>query len=307
MIASRRNILVLIKILITVMCFVLMFWYIGTDRIIEAFSNVNISIILLAFLLTPVCLVVKVYRWYLLARSVDTTVTFGHAILSYLAGLCLAVITPFATGELARGCYFSNRAEMTGKVFIDKLVDLTVVTVFTLLGIIFVPDYPLLKITACAPLAALLIIWVMRKWAAKILASIAQRTKIAALEKLGNAFATISTVLLLKIFFLAFVFFALFYFQAYVILRAFGGTPQLTTLLFFPLITLSTIIPVTIGGLGIREWAAVILLEQFDISKAVASSTFFTHFILINFIPALVGAFFVQRLIHKKDMHRDAV
>ncbi len=279
-----------------------MFWYIGVDKLIDTFLNASWTLLGVALAMTPICLFVKTIRWYFLVRSVDDSISYKDAVLSYLAGLCLAVITPFASGELARGCYFKDRAASTGKVFIDKLVDLTVVAIFTLSGILFTVGYIQIKLISGAALIILIVIWFIRKPFSRFCDFLSVRFKIAAIAKIGTAFAEIKTKLLIKIFALAFLFFAMFYFQAFVILTAFFKQPPLATILFFPLITLSTIIPVTIGGLGIREWAAALLLKQFDIPEAVAVNTFFMHFILINFIPALIGAPFVQRLINNKQI-----
>jgi len=298
---SKKKLLITAKIIITLLCFGLMFWYIGVDKLIDTFLNASWILLGIAFAMTPVCLFVKTIRWYYLARSVDDSITYKDAVLSYLAGLCLAVITPFATGELARGCYFKDRAASTGKVFIDKLVDLTVVAIFTLAGILFTVGYIQIKFISIAALVILITIWFIRKSFSRFCEFLSKRFKIAAIAKIGVAFAEIETKLLIKIFALAFLFFAMFYFQAFVILNAFFNQPPIATILFFPLITLSTIIPVTIGGLGIREWAAALLLKQFDIPEAVAVNTFFMHFILINFIPALIGAPFVHRLIRSKQ------
>ncbi|RLD12454.1 MAG: hypothetical protein DRI44_00535 [Chlamydiae bacterium] len=298
---SKKKLLIGAKIVITLLCFGLMFWYIGIDKLIDTFLNASWILLGIAFAMTPICLFVKTIRWYYLARSVDDSITYKDAVLSYLAGLCLAVITPFATGELARGCYFKDRAASTGKVFIDKLVDLTVVAIFTLAGVLFTVGYIQIKFISVAALIILITIWFIRKSFSRFCEFLSQRFKIAAIAKIGIAFAEIETKLLVKIFALAFLFFAMFYFQAFIILNAFFNQPPIATILFFPLITLSTIIPVTIGGLGIREWAAALLLKQFDIPEAVAVNTFFMHFILINFIPALIGAPFVHRLIRSKQ------
>jgi len=301
----NKKILIAVKIVITVLCFALMFWYIGVGKLIDTFLGASWAMIAVALALTPVCLFVKTIRWFFLARSVDESITYKDAVLSYLAGLCLAVITPFATGELARGCYFKDRASSTGKVFIDKLVDLTVVAVFTLVGILFTVGYIQIKLVSAAALIIIIAIWFIRKSFSRLCKTISNRTGIESFSRIGIAFSEINTKLLFNIFLLAFLFFALFYFQAYVILTAFFEHPPIATTLFFPLITLSTIIPVTIGGLGIREWAAALLLKQFNIPEAVAVNTFFVHFILINFIPALAGAPFVQRLIRSKQLPKD--
>jgi uncharacterized membrane protein YbhN (UPF0104 family) len=303
---SGKKLVVAIKLLITILCFALMFVFIGPARIADTFRQASIPFILIALCMTPVCLVVKIYRWFLLARSVDSSISFRQASSSYLAGLCLAVITPFATGELARGLYFQNRAELTGKVLIDKLVDLTVVALFTVVGIAFASGYLQVKIIAVLALIAMIVIWFLRPVVSAVCTRLSKSFHLAFLEKIGKAFMEIESTLLIKIFGLGLLFFALFYLQAFVLLNAFQSNPPLKAVVFFPLITLSTIIPVTIGGLGIREWAAAFLLAPLGISSAVAVSTFFTHFIVINFIPGLAGAPFVQHLAHKSSGSPDS-
>jgi len=296
---SKKQLVIVIKLLVTILCFVLMFIFIGTDKLAAVFRQASIPAILIALCMTPVCLAVKIYRWYLLARSVDTSISYRQAATSYLAGLCLAVITPFATGELARGLYFQHRAELTGKVLIDKLVDLTVVALFTAVGIAFASGYLQVKIIAVLSLTVMLVIWFLRPIVSAACTRLSKLFHLAFLEKIGKAFLEIESKLLITIFGLALLFFGLFYLQAFVLLHAFQSNPPFKALVFFPLITLSTIIPVTIGGMGIREWAAAFLLAPLGISSAVAVSTFFTHFIVINFIPGLAGAPFVQHLAHK--------
>lgn len=294
-----KKLVVALKLLITILCFALMFTFIGFSNLAGTFRQASIPVILVSLCMTPVCLAVKIYRWFLLARSVDTSISYRQAATSYLAGLCLAVITPFATGELTRGLFFQHHAELTGKVFIDKLVDLTVVALFTTAGIAFATGYLQVKIVAGIALAAMLVIWFLRPVVSNVCTWLSRSVRLAFLEKTGKAFMEIETNLLLKIFGLAFLFFGLFYLQAFILLHAFQPDPPAKAVLFFPLITLSTIIPITIGGMGIREWAAAFLLDPLGISSAVAVNTFFMHFIIINVIPGLAGAPFVQRLAYK--------
>jgi uncharacterized protein (TIRG00374 family) len=273
-----------------------MAWYVGPHRLLDALRQADPRILFGAVCLTPISLAVKITRWWVLARSVDAHIRWRDAAGSYLAGLCLAVITPFASGELARGLWFQQRAELTGKVLVDKLLDLTVVALFTVTGIIWIPGYVPLKIV-CAVMAVVMAgAWSVRRWLGALGMRIGEKLRRPALVRLCEAVRHIETRVLGTIVLLAALFFVLFYAQAFVLLKGFAPSAPARTLTVFPLITLSTIVPITIGGLGIREWAAALLLRHFEISDAVAVNAFFMHFIVITFIPGLLGAPLVQRL-----------
>ncbi len=78
---------------------------------------------------------------------------------------------------------------------------------------------------------------------------------------------------------------------------AYGESFPAEVVLYFPVITLSTILPITIGGLGVREGTAIYFLKRYQIPEAVAFNTFFTHFVIANVLAGLLGAiiFLVSR------------
>jgi uncharacterized membrane protein YbhN (UPF0104 family) len=81
---SKKKLLIVAKIVITILCFGLMFWYIGVDKLIDTFLNASWILLAVALAMTPVCLFVKTIRWYYLARSVDDSITYKDAVLSIL-------------------------------------------------------------------------------------------------------------------------------------------------------------------------------------------------------------------------------
>ncbi|MCF7912578.1 MAG: flippase-like domain-containing protein [Candidatus Cloacimonetes bacterium] len=66
-----------------------------------------------------------------------------------------------------------------------------------------------------------------------------------------------------------------------------------------PLVQAGNLLPVTISGLGIREYLAVSVYPSLGISKELAVSCALTIFILSNLLPALVGLFI---LLFKSDI-----
>ena len=76
--------------------------------------------------------------------------------------------------------------------------------------------------------------------------------------------------------------------RGYIDIRSKEGKGTEITL-YFPIITLSTILPIAIGGVGIREWTAILLLRRFGVPESAAFNTFFVHFVVVQLLPALAG------------------
>ncbi len=272
--------------------------WVGPYRMIDSLLASNLSLVTLSLLFTPAIIGMRALRWQLLVGR-RANFSYCQALCSYLAGLVLATITPLAAGEVGRGLFArrGNRAELTGKVIVDKLTDLVSVLVFASGGLLLSADPParsvglaLLIGVVCTGSVAVLIFrsgWgraVARHW---------PWLEWFRISDVINGMATIRLSQLGVNGCLSLVGFALFYSQAFVMLRAFWPTASWEVVPYFPIITLSTILPIGIGGVGVREWTAVLLLRQFAIPEAVAFNTFFSHFVVVQVLPSLVGAYVI--------------
>jgi uncharacterized membrane protein YbhN (UPF0104 family) len=272
--------------------------WIGPKEIWNSLLSSDPGLLGLSLLLTPIIITIKTLRWLLLART-ESPLTFRGALSSYLAGLTLATLTPLAAGEAGRGFFVrtGDRAGLTGKVLLDKLVDLSTVGIFACIGLL------LTKESAAREASVLLLIAIVVAWAVLLL--LPARLKKLPLDTSGGWLVRLRipdvisglintprpTLALNAV--LALIGFAVFYGQAFVLLRAFYPEAPLSAIPYFPIITLSTILPIAIGGLGIREWTAVLLLKQFGIPEAAAFNAFFVHFVVVQLLPSIAGAFII--------------
>jgi uncharacterized membrane protein YbhN (UPF0104 family) len=60
--------------------------------------------------------------------------------------------------------------------------------------------------------------------------------------------------------------------------------------LTFPLVVLTNVLPITIGGLGVREAAAAALLSHYGVSPADAALAALLMFGINTALPGIVGA-----------------
>ena len=70
--------------------------------------------------------------------------------------------------------------------------------------------------------------------------------------------------------------------------------------LLYPIIILINILPLTIGGIGIREGASMITLSKFGIPPEAAVNASFLLFCANTLIPGLIGALFFSKAEFKR-------
>ena len=289
-----------VKALFTAALIGLIVAWVGPHRILGSLLTSDPSLVALGLVFTPAVIGLKALRWQLLVGR-RAEFSYLAALRSYLAGLVLATVTPVAAGEVGRGLFVQrgNRAELTGKVVIDKLTDLVSLTGFAGGGLLLSGSPPartaglvlLIGVVLAATLALLArkaaqgqgnAGWRRWPWL--------ERFRISGVL---DGMAAIRPAQLGVNVCLSILGFVVYYSQAYLMLRAFWPTASWEVVPYFPIITLSTILPIGIGGVGVREWTAVLLLRQFAIPEAVAFNAIFSQFVIVQVLPSLVGAYVI--------------
>jgi uncharacterized membrane protein YbhN (UPF0104 family) len=282
----------------------LILWWANPAVILESLQSAQLGVLGLAVLLTPVVIALKIWRWLLLARTVNPDFSVPDAARSYLVGLALATVTPLAAGEAMRGMFVKggSRAQLTGKTILDKFIDLATLSLFAGVGLLFIDDSlkrgigALLCFVFVAFVFALVVITPRLSGKLDHLTGIWAKLRI---PQVTDAVLHTPGSQLLRTILISLVGFCVYYVQVMIVMRAFLPEASLELMVYFPIITLSTILPIGVGGTGVREATAVILLGTFGVDKAIAFNTFFIHFIIVQGFPSILGAIFLAA--HKKD------
>jgi uncharacterized membrane protein YbhN (UPF0104 family) len=279
----------------TVLLIGLLLIWVGPKKIWASFAGSNLGLLALSLIFTPAVIGIKTLRWLLLART-QGPVSFWEALRSYLAGLTLATLTPMSAGEAGRGLFVQteDRAGLTGKVLLDKLVDLSTVSVFASIGLTLTGE-PAARAIGGAVLFGVIVAWggvlcllpKLERLVADVDGGWLVRFRIPAIV---SGLANTPRLKLALNAALSLAGSAILYGQALVVMLAFWSEAPWIVTLYFPIITLSTILPIAVGGMGIREWTAILLLRRFGVPESVAFNTFFVHFMMVQLLPALAGA-----------------
>lgn len=268
----------------------------GPARLAAAFRTARWDLVAAAALFIPPILWARQVRWLALARVDLPDVSGREAWRSYLGGLTLAVITPFSAGELVRGMLLDrgDQIRLASFTLVDKLIDLSWVLVLGFAGLIVADVGPVAVHFAgmgTVPVAWLLVFSLARSTSGRGLTGRVGRVVRATGDLPNTTFwVVVGSSGLGFLVYLA---------QAWVLLRAVAPGASFSAVALWPAVTVSTIVPAFLGGLGPREATAALLLPKVGVDASAAATAAFLQFLLLNVLPGVAGAFTLGDLIEK--------
>jgi glycosyltransferase 2 family protein len=267
----------------------------------SAAHSVEPASIAAALLLTVPFLYAKALRWYLMLRAASVEATFGEATLSLLGGMGLALVTPARLGELVRVAYLrdSQKLKIGGLVMIDKGLDVLVLCALSIPGAwALLGPLPGLAFVALTLFGLMIVFNPARVQGG--LVRMTSRLRRGVAERLHRVFTSLeslsprSTAVFLALTLLSFVVILV----QYGIILSNWTTPTLSlVLLSIPLVILTNVLPLTVGGLGVREGAAALLLAHYGMHASDAVLAALISFTINTALPGVVGALLVPAAI----------
>ena len=277
---------------------VLILYVVGFEGIISAFKGIKIGWFAIAFALMPLFLFFKVAKWQRLAGEEIKGLTFFRALSSFLAGWGVALLTPARIGELARVLYFDsgNKVRLASFVLFDKLFDFVCLIILSLFGLIFFFG---IKQSIIYIFLGMLIVFVLFQQSFIISATKRIVYLFSAKHKFKEVLEhwhPIPNKTMGVCFAYSMLAFIITLTQCFLLINSFEQVSFAVVFLVFPIVIISNILPFTIGGLGVREGVAAVLLSFFGVSKSAAVSSSFLLFFINTLTPGIIGALFVSKL-----------
>ena len=287
----KQNIGFIIRLILTVVCLSFILVKIDIEQLIISIRAMDEKYVLLAVIFLFPNFFLKFYKWNLFLHSNNLRIPFIDVCKSYLVGLAFGVLTPARVGELGRVLLFrkAEKFQASGIVIIDKLFDLLGITLLSLWGIkVFGGNITFsLFLMLCVSFVLFLV------HGGRFLRPLDRIIRKLPWEDQINrilwGFRQLNWKLTTKGIVLTVAMFNVVILQFHFLILAFEAFTFKNTFLVSPIIILTNILPITIGGIGVREGASAILLSHFGILKEVAVSAAFMLFIINVLIPAIVG------------------
>jgi uncharacterized protein (TIRG00374 family) len=245
---------------------------------------------------------VKFLKWHCLIQADSSEHSYWDGAKSYMIGNALGVVTPMRAGDLGRALYFEprSRPRVIGFTMIDRALDLVAVILFCVVGAVILVN-PGFGLCLAAIGAASLVMLYNPMWMYRISNKLLHWGRLG--KKLVEAAESLTLMnkrLLSISLSLSFLAFFLIIIQFFLVISAFDDISFLSACLATPLVTLSSLVPITFMGLGVREGFAVYLFSMLGISSATAFFTAFLCFFINNVSTGIIGAFFLAGVYYRR-------
>ena len=252
----------------------------------------NWPVLLLGFGLYCICLLLCTARWLILLKAQNVSLTYFRALVLYFIGHFFSSFMPGATsGDLVKAIYVARetpdkKTEVVSTVFIDRIVGLFGLIILTvIIMVVRLKFFLTYKQTQLALVFNLVLLGItligslvvfrknlLEKWA--FFSRLEERTKLGKIiTKAYNAFhacinypgvmkKTIALSVLNHIVFIGVAYF--------IGLSLEVNMTYLDFMTVFPVINAVAALPITPGGLGMREGAAIFLLQALNVQSGTA-------------------------------------
>jgi hypothetical protein len=275
---------------------------IDINDVLHALQGANLFTVIQAFILLIPLIALKSLRWLLIMGTPFDGRSFLQATLAYFSGLFLGFLTPGRLGEFirifyARGRLAGDTIAATVSVLVDRFFDLAALLVLGGLALAFLPYaasvYRFLGwgfILAGAAIPVLMLLFRADSGLQRFLkqrdwswGKFSLNPWLASLAKLRHA-------ALWSGFALTALAYGLFYSQGYLLAQAMALPLNYFSVAFaLSLASLVALLPISISGLGTREWVVTLYLGTQGVSPERALAFSALIFLTFNLGGSLLG------------------
>jgi len=271
------------------------------QNVIIACQSADSRFILLAALLLFFNIGVRTFKWRSMLRSVKNAPTLTEAFGSVMLGISLGSFTPGELGDFAgRTLHITDakRSHLVGLVLLDKAQIFIVTSCAGMVSLACLTFNNILIITLIAIIIVSLSgVFIMRLGMIAILGLRlnASRFQKQWLKNILEGINLLKSQQVFKTVLYTLVFHCILILQMFCLIKGFSKISFAhafigTSALMF----VKSLLPISIGDLGIREAGSIYFFSIYNISQAAALNASLLLFFINIFIPSLAGIYFLR-------------
>jgi uncharacterized membrane protein YbhN (UPF0104 family) len=274
-----------LRVLISVGALGFLLWQIGLGETMAVLRSADLRLLVAAFVLFLISLVIRAGRWAVLLWALKLRVSFRRLVYLYFVGTFFNSFLPSGFGgDVARAVELTQDTPppaAVGTVLVDRMTGLLVLLMLGLMALPFsIAHLPLwlvwlLVVVAGGGLVGGALI-LEGRWLRRATTWLPDRLSLAGSGTLGRIYAAVSGCgwrAIGQALAISLIFNLINILINFLCGRAVGIDLGLGY--FFvtaPLISISLMIPVSIGGIGVRDWVVVALFDPVGVSSNTAAS-----------------------------------
>lgn len=305
----RKNLSLFVKAVVTVS---LVYWLVSRvdgEAVGNILAKANIAYVLFSLVTLSAVFSIGCLRWWILIGHLGLSIPFRQAFSSYYLGLFFNNFLPTGIGgDVARTVHLNlsghSAKSLISSALADRAIGLVVMLLMGGISVLLSPElrmeddqrYYLIALIALGILSGSLLFWFSDRFPIEALSRRYQHTRIrkAIVEVVHLCLTYRSAIrLVISAMLLSVVVQSIVILTYYLLGSSIGIALSLTTFFaFVSIVQLATSLPLSIGGLGIREGAMVALLTSvgIDMQQSVALTLLF---LLVLWLCTLPGALVV--------------
>ncbi|RLF39500.1 MAG: hypothetical protein DRN00_01705 [Thermoplasmata archaeon] len=301
-----KSIVKRIELILPVIGIIVLFYLlksIGIEDIANAMSEVDPSMFAISALMVFIRKPIGAYKWYLLTRFQDFDIPYSKILKFYFMGYFYAVVTPGGVGNYIRAKFLYDEEGRIGKavtnVAIDAFIDMACLYFLGLIGtLILFPHYftiMLILLFLFTITSASLLIILNKKAShavARTLLKFAIPYRYRDRVKVEKLFEELPPKRALPpVLALSMLTWILYLLQICPIVAGLSiKMPFLDAFFLWAISCSISFLPITISGVGIREWLVMILANKYNVTNVDSLALSLLGYIAISIFPALIGA-----------------
>lgn len=277
----------------------------GFARIADAFVKIPAHYFIIALLLLFIRLPIRTYKWQYICKKQKMNFKLFYLMKVHLIGIFYGFVTPGGLGSHIRLFYLRKKGSLE-KCLANSVLDSSTAFIsssfLALIGSIvlfeFVPGLLPLFLVAFLFYAAIFIVFIKHSHGSKIFnffirLFIPKKYKERVSKSIDTLYEDIPRARdIIFPFILDIIVIIISTTQVYILAQAFSIDVPYVTFILVRLISVfvTGIFPITIGGLGLREYIFVKLLAPYGITGDIAMAISLSGFIVSTLTPSLFGA-----------------
>ena len=281
---------------------------VGINNILESLFKIKLGYLPLIFLFLILITIISGYKILLILRKQNINLSLGYLIKITLISYFYGTITPAKIGYLAKIFYLKKKtgkklSEVSSSVIVDRVLDTFSLLLFATIGsFLIIGHYSNLDIILIILLVVLsFLFWFfMNKERSKIVLKIIYLFLIPKKyhsdlkETFNNFYDNIPKIKhIILPFILTMIGWILNYTIIYLIAQSLEVKINYFSFIFiYALITIISLIPITIAGLGTREAGAMLILGLFGVEASKTIIISLLGFLFTDVLLSIIGFYF---------------
>lgn len=288
----------LLKIAVTVILLAYLLLSINVAAITSTILGMDPVPLLLCLPLVCIMYAIRAEKWRALLRPIGIDLPFINSLKIYLIGTFYGSVTPGRAGEVSRSFFMGDKKSRTiPTIVIDRVTDIVCLLALSAISVIIFFNNIML--------AAILVILIIAFAACTI--ALLHRGAVSLIFKLlkikeehrEDYLGTVNVVIndrraIAYAFALTLCYYAVNTLAFWLIMRALSTSINPVIALSLPIIIIMGNVPISISGLGVREFVSVTVFAMFSENAAYGFSASIVLYLLTSLLPGLVGCVFTM-------------